>query len=128
MTPAAAEQEQEALSPDELRDAWPALSAEERAEGLKLLPRDTAEDEHCRVQSRAVGHGQIRRDLRRSVGAREGDGREAHRSSTALFRGADILTMHNARIDMGRAVMGSRAGPRSTFFDPSVRRLETFDG
>jgi len=44
VTPAAAEQEQEALSPDELRDAWPALSAEERAEGLKLLPRDTAED------------------------------------------------------------------------------------
>jgi len=44
VTPAAAEQEQETLSPDELRDAWPALSAEERAEGLKLLPRDTAED------------------------------------------------------------------------------------
>ena len=42
MTPAAAEPE--VLSPDELRDAWPALSAEERAEGLKLLPRDTAED------------------------------------------------------------------------------------
>jgi magnesium transporter len=42
VTPAAAEQE--VLSPDELRDAWPALSAEERAEGLKLLPRDTAED------------------------------------------------------------------------------------
>jgi magnesium transporter len=36
--------EPEVLSPDELRDAWPALSAEERAEGLKLLPRDTAED------------------------------------------------------------------------------------
>src|SRR5438309_567459 len=36
--------EPDVLSPDELRDAWPALSAEERAEGLKLLPRDTAED------------------------------------------------------------------------------------
>ena len=44
MTPAEAFQEQEALSPDELREAWPALSATERAEGLKLLPRDTAED------------------------------------------------------------------------------------
>ena len=42
MTPAMPEPE--VLSPDELRDAWPALSAEERAEGLKLLPRDTAED------------------------------------------------------------------------------------
>ncbi|HTO97855.1 MAG TPA: magnesium transporter [Myxococcales bacterium] len=42
MTPAAAETED--LSPDELREAWPALSAEERAEGLRLLPRDTAED------------------------------------------------------------------------------------
>ena len=42
MTPEAAEAE--ALSPDELREAWPALSAEERAEGLRLLPRDTAED------------------------------------------------------------------------------------
>ena len=42
MTPAVPEPD--VLSPDELRDAWPALSAEERAEGLKLLPRDTAED------------------------------------------------------------------------------------
>ena len=42
MTPAAAEPDD--LSPDELREAWPALSAEERAEGLRLLPRDTAED------------------------------------------------------------------------------------
>jgi len=44
VTAAGGVQEQEALSPDELRDAWPALSAVERAEGLKLLPRDTAED------------------------------------------------------------------------------------
>jgi len=42
VTPAAAEPDD--LSPDELREAWPALSAEERAEGLRLLPRDTAED------------------------------------------------------------------------------------
>jgi magnesium transporter len=42
VTPAVPEPDE--LSPDELRDAWPALSAEERAEGLKLLPRDTAED------------------------------------------------------------------------------------
>jgi magnesium transporter len=42
VTPATAETED--LSPDELREAWPALSAEERAEGLRLLPRDTAED------------------------------------------------------------------------------------
>ncbi len=32
------------LSPEELREAWPALSSQERAEGLKLLPRDVAED------------------------------------------------------------------------------------
>jgi magnesium transporter len=44
VTPAMPEAEPEALSPDELRDAWPALSAEERAEGLKLLARDVAED------------------------------------------------------------------------------------
>jgi len=42
VTPAAAAPDD--LSPDELREAWPALSAEERAEGLRLLPRDTAED------------------------------------------------------------------------------------
>jgi magnesium transporter len=42
VTPALPEPEE--LSPDELREAWPALSAQERAEGLKLLPRDTAED------------------------------------------------------------------------------------
>ena len=37
MTPAAAEPDD--LSPDELREAWPALSAEERAEGLRLRER-----------------------------------------------------------------------------------------
>ena len=40
MTPAPAD----ALSEDELRDAWPALSVEERSEGLRLLPRLAAED------------------------------------------------------------------------------------
>ena len=34
----------EALSEAELREAWPALSPQERAEGLRLLPRDAAED------------------------------------------------------------------------------------
>jgi magnesium transporter len=34
----------EPLSEADLREAWPALSSEERAEGLRLLPRDTAED------------------------------------------------------------------------------------
>ena len=33
-----------AVSEDELREAWPALSMDERAEGLRLLPRDVAED------------------------------------------------------------------------------------
>ena len=44
MSPAAAGAEGEQLSPEELREAWPALSSQERAEGLKLLPRDVAED------------------------------------------------------------------------------------
>ena len=34
----------EPVSQDELREAWPALSTDERAEGLRLLPRDVAED------------------------------------------------------------------------------------
>ena len=33
-----------AVSEEELREAWPALSTQERAEGLRLLPRDVAED------------------------------------------------------------------------------------
>ncbi len=33
-----------AVSEGELREAWPALSPQERAEGLRLLPRDVAED------------------------------------------------------------------------------------
>ena len=34
----------EQLDPGELQEAWPALSSAERAEGLRLLPRDAAED------------------------------------------------------------------------------------
>jgi magnesium transporter len=35
---------EESLSAQELRDAWPILSREDRLEGLRLLPRDVAED------------------------------------------------------------------------------------
>jgi magnesium transporter len=34
----------EALTADELRDAWPFLDLEERSDGLRLLPREEAED------------------------------------------------------------------------------------
>ncbi|MBL0215470.1 MAG: magnesium transporter [Myxococcales bacterium] len=34
----------EDLSPEELRDAWPLLDLEERADGLRVLPREDAED------------------------------------------------------------------------------------
>jgi magnesium transporter len=34
----------EALSADELRDAWPLLDLEERSDGLRVLPREDAED------------------------------------------------------------------------------------
>jgi magnesium transporter len=34
----------DALSPDELRDAWPLLDLEERSDGLRVLPREDAED------------------------------------------------------------------------------------
>jgi magnesium transporter len=34
----------EQLDPGDLQEAWPALSSAERAEGLRLLPRDAAED------------------------------------------------------------------------------------
>lgn len=40
--PAPAEDEQ--LVPDELRDAWPLLDLDERADGLRVLPREDAED------------------------------------------------------------------------------------
>src|SRR5262245_48434800 len=32
------------LSADELRDAWPLLDLDERADGLRVLPREEAED------------------------------------------------------------------------------------
>ena len=35
---------EEPLSALELREAWPVLSREDRAQGLRLLPRDAAED------------------------------------------------------------------------------------
>ncbi len=35
---------EESLSPQELREAWPVLSWQDRLEGLRLLPRDAAED------------------------------------------------------------------------------------
>src|SRR6201999_4275444 len=34
----------DALSVDELRDAWPLLDLEERSDGLRVLPREDAED------------------------------------------------------------------------------------
>ncbi|HZX96403.1 MAG TPA: magnesium transporter [Myxococcales bacterium] len=52
MTPEPAAADGEQLSPEELRDAWPALSSQERAEGLKLLPRDVAEDLFFSITSR----------------------------------------------------------------------------
>ena len=36
--------EDDALSADELRDAWPLLDLEERSDGLRVLPREDAED------------------------------------------------------------------------------------
>jgi len=45
----------EALNEADLREAWPALSAAERAEGLRLLPRHTAEDLFFSLSPRAQG-------------------------------------------------------------------------
>ena len=42
----------EALTPEELRDAWPVLDAEERLAGFRLLPRDEAEDFYLELSSR----------------------------------------------------------------------------
>lgn len=42
--PAPPEPSDEELSPEELRDAWPLLDLEERADGLRVLPREDAED------------------------------------------------------------------------------------
>ena len=45
-----------------------------------------------------------------------------------LFRAADILTMHNTRIDYGPGRHGITRGKTIYFFDPSGNRLETFGG
>src|SRR4051794_9664416 len=37
-------EDDDALSADELRDAWPLLDLEERSDGLRVLPREDAED------------------------------------------------------------------------------------
>ncbi|HEU0032347.1 MAG TPA: magnesium transporter [Kofleriaceae bacterium] len=37
-------QDEDALTADELRDAWPLLDLEERSDGLRVLPREDAED------------------------------------------------------------------------------------
>ncbi len=42
--PAPPELSEDALSPEELRDAWPLLDLDERADGLRVLPREDAED------------------------------------------------------------------------------------
>lgn len=42
--PAPTKEEDEALSMDELRDAWPLLDLEERSDGLRVLPREDAEE------------------------------------------------------------------------------------
>jgi len=47
-------------------------------------------------------------------------------SADALFRAADILTMHKARIDYGPGRHGITRGTTIYFFDPSGNRLETF--
>jgi catechol 2,3-dioxygenase len=47
-------------------------------------------------------------------------------SADALFRAADILTMHKARIDYGPGRRGITRGTTIYFFDPSGNRLETF--
>jgi len=49
-------------------------------------------------------------------------------SADALFRAADILTMHKARIDYGPGRHGITRGTTLYFFDPSGNRLETFGG
>lgn len=41
---APSDEDDEALSADELRDAWPLLDLEERSDGLRVLPREDAED------------------------------------------------------------------------------------
>jgi len=49
-------------------------------------------------------------------------------SADALFRAADILAMHKARIDYGPGRHGITRGTTIYFFDPSGNRLEAFGG
>jgi len=49
-------------------------------------------------------------------------------SAEAIFRAADILTMHKVRIDYGPGRHGITRGTTIYFFDPSGNRLETFGG
>jgi magnesium transporter len=44
ITPATRVEDDDALSADELRDAWPLLDRDERSDGLRVLPREDAED------------------------------------------------------------------------------------
>jgi catechol 2,3-dioxygenase len=49
-------------------------------------------------------------------------------STDALFRAADILSMHKVKIDYGPGRHGVTRGTTIYFFDPSGNRLETFGG
>ena len=53
-TPSSATLERAEVSVEELRDAWPALAADERLEGFLLLPREDADDFFLTL----AGHGQ----------------------------------------------------------------------
>ena len=94
--------EDEALSVDELRDAWPLLDLEERSDGLRVLPREDAEEffialpAHDQAQLRpplppgpapAVdAHARARRRRRRDPGRRrraQADAARAARRSDA---------------------------------------------
>ena len=44
VAPAAAREDDEVLAVDELRDAWPLLDLDERGDGLRVLPREDAEE------------------------------------------------------------------------------------
>ena len=49
-------------------------------------------------------------------------------SADALFKAADVLAMHKARIDYGPGRHGITRGTTIYFFDPSGNRLESFGG
>jgi magnesium transporter len=54
---AAAAADDDALSADELRDAWPLLDLDERGDGLRVLPREDAEEFF--IQLSATDHAQL---------------------------------------------------------------------